>query len=61
MQNALTSVLNRAPRYAFCDDLFIEGVSLAPLQVYSRFSTRINRPRSELLRDAPDEHALVEA
>jgi len=36
MRNALTSVLNRTPRYAFCDDLFIEGVRLAPLQVYSQ-------------------------
>jgi hypothetical protein len=36
MRNALTSVLNRTPRYGFCDDLFIAGVSLAPLQVYSQ-------------------------
>jgi ABC-type phosphate/phosphonate transport system substrate-binding protein len=40
MQNALTSVLNRTPRYAFCDDLFIEGVRLAPLQVYSEILAR---------------------
>jgi len=40
MQNALTSVLNRTPRYAFCDDLFIEGVTLAPLQVYSQILAR---------------------
>ena len=36
MQNALTSVLNRTPRHAFYEDLFIEGVSLASLQVYSQ-------------------------
>ena len=36
MQNALTSVLNHTPRYDFCNDLFIEGVSLAPLQVYAQ-------------------------
>lgn len=40
MQNALTSVLNCTPRYAFCDDLFIEGVGLAPLQVYSQILAR---------------------
>jgi ABC-type phosphate/phosphonate transport system substrate-binding protein len=40
MQHALTSVLNRTPRYAFCDDLFIEGVSLAPLEVYSQILDR---------------------
>jgi ABC-type phosphate/phosphonate transport system substrate-binding protein len=36
MQNALTSVLNHTPRHAFCEELFVEGVSLAPLQVYSQ-------------------------
>jgi hypothetical protein len=36
VQNALTSVLNHTPRYDFCNDLFIEGVSLAPLQVYAQ-------------------------
>jgi hypothetical protein len=44
MQHALTSVLNRTPRYAFCDDLFIEGVSLVPLEGTHRFSTGIKSP-----------------
>jgi hypothetical protein len=29
-------VFNHTPRYDFCSDLFIEGVSLAPLQVYAQ-------------------------
>jgi hypothetical protein len=36
MQAALVSVLDRSPRSGFCDDLFISGVSLAPLQVYAK-------------------------
>jgi hypothetical protein len=36
MQAALVSVLERSPRPGFCDDLFICGVSLAPLQVYAK-------------------------
>jgi ABC-type phosphate/phosphonate transport system substrate-binding protein len=36
MQAALVSVLDHRPRHGFCDDLFIAGVSLAPLQVYSK-------------------------
>lgn len=36
MQNALVSVLDRTPRHGFCDDLFIHGVNLAPMHVYSR-------------------------
>jgi ABC-type phosphate/phosphonate transport system substrate-binding protein len=36
MQAALVSVLDRSPRPAFCDDLFVSGVGLAPLQVYGK-------------------------
>lgn len=36
MQGALVSVLDRTPRPGFCDDLFIDGVTLAPLQVYAK-------------------------
>jgi hypothetical protein len=40
MQSALVSVLNHTPRHGFCDDLFIDGVTLAPLEVYSRILTQ---------------------
>jgi ABC-type phosphate/phosphonate transport system substrate-binding protein len=40
MQAALVSVLGHSPRHAFCDDLFIAGVTLAPLQVYAKILTQ---------------------
>jgi ABC-type phosphate/phosphonate transport system substrate-binding protein len=36
MQTALKSVLERTPPHDFCDDLFIRGVSLPPLHIYSK-------------------------
>lgn len=40
MQAALVSVLDRTPRPAFCDALFIDGVALAPLSVYAKILTQ---------------------
>jgi ABC-type phosphate/phosphonate transport system substrate-binding protein len=40
LQAALVAVLDHTPRHAFCDDLFIAGVSLAPLQVYAKILTQ---------------------
>jgi len=36
MQSALVSVLDHTPRHSFCDDLFIDGVVLAPLEIYAK-------------------------
>jgi len=61
-QNALTSVLDRTSRYSFCDDLFIQGVSLAPLQVYSKILAQdeiaLGRNYYEM---HPTSSALIEA
>src|SRR5262249_25716590 len=40
MRNALVSWPDRAPRPAFCDALFIDGVTLAPLSVYAKILTQ---------------------
>ena len=40
LQSALVSVLDRTPRPAFCDALFIDGVTLAPLSVYAKILTQ---------------------
>lgn len=58
MQAALVSVLDRSPRPGFCDELFISGVSLAPLQVYAKI---LAQEEAALGRGYYEMHATSEA